>query len=452
MRDAELRPSSGRFRRAIGSYVFKGSAYSVSSQILSMGTGIVSLPLLLNYLGRQEYGIWALTFSTLSFTSFLDFGITPKLKNKLAAAFAADNHDALRYYTIGSLRVAVALVMFGAVLSVIAYFLNWQAIFGARPGVGGKELSLFVSCALFVLMISLALTLIEAVFAAQLKIDVPKKYSIAGSVVGLIFLILAILLRVSLPLLCLFYYLPALAMRSTLIIKIYPPGGLGGVSSLSELRVLVAELLNDSMKFVGIQFSAVVLGAAPNLFVARYLSLSDVATFSVAYKFVTIPLVLLSSVLPVFWPRFTVAWEKREYNWFEKRFRRVVLLTNASIIPCAGLFFAFGNEIVKMWTGGTLNIPSSLLLVLSGWVLVQANVYWFSTFLHSISDFTYELIYYLATSILLVGSLLFFVPAYGLFGVVGGMLVSLIVGSLVPFMARVRRRVNEMPKSFHLAA
>src|SRR5689334_22756939 len=71
---------------------------SVAAKIISVGTALISVPLALNYLGAERYGMWMTMSSLVAMLSFADFGIGNGVVNAVANAHGRDQIVEIRNY------------------------------------------------------------------------------------------------------------------------------------------------------------------------------------------------------------------------------------------------------------------------------------------------------------------------------------------------------------------
>src|ERR1700741_1499443 len=83
--------SQERYRRAMLT-----TATSVISKFVTMLTLLVSVPLTMNYLGAERYGIWLTITSTIAILGFADLGIGSGLVTTLADATGRGDYDSAR--------------------------------------------------------------------------------------------------------------------------------------------------------------------------------------------------------------------------------------------------------------------------------------------------------------------------------------------------------------------
>jgi O-antigen/teichoic acid export membrane protein len=135
-----------------------------------------------------------------------------------------------------------------------------------------------------------------------------------------------------------------------------------------------------------------------------------------------IPLVLERAVLPVIWPEFTMAWAKGDRKELDGRIR---FLTKATM--WVGFFYAgtmvFGGPwFLEIWSRRLVHVKPVLLAVLGFLVVIRGLMYWLSTFLHSVSDFGFEVLCYGATILIM------FVLGWPLVRLTGMVGVPLVLG------------------------
>lgn len=416
----------------------RGSALSVLGNIVRVATGLVSVPLTLTYLGKERYGLWMLTLTSMAFISFLDAGLMPTIKNRMAEAHGKLEIEKFRYYSSGSVSLGLLMMLIGTLVSFSFLAFDWPSIFNVSDPIAKDESLPLVMVVFGVGVVRVALSGIDGIYAAQMRISKIQIYGILAAVVSFAMLLVGISLKVSLPCLAAITSAPSVLGSLILLGELY----------LADKRVLVPvdipsvvsvlkEALPTSMSFLGIRICELILSMLPNLIIARVLDLSSVAVFGVASRLATIPLTLLTSVLPVFWPAFTIAWSRGEKKWLRKRIHSISLYSAVILAINAAFVTLFGPMIISWWTNGRVEVPAQLLMLLGILVVIQGCVYWLSTFLHSISDFRFELMCHGLAAAFLAPSAWVLTKNFGLAGLLAAMSLSWAIGCLIPMMYRV---------------
>ena len=104
-----------RSRRSQG--VVRGAASAIAARALALLVGIISVPLMVGYLGSERYGVWVTISTFLAFLSFTDFGLANSLTNALGKAYGENEREIARRYVSSSfatLSLIALLLLFGA--------------------------------------------------------------------------------------------------------------------------------------------------------------------------------------------------------------------------------------------------------------------------------------------------------------------------------------------------
>ena len=78
--------------------LFKNVSLSLVFKIINMGVAFLTIPILLEYLDKEQYGIWATLFSLVNIIFFIDGGIGNGLKTKLSEAISKNQITEARQY------------------------------------------------------------------------------------------------------------------------------------------------------------------------------------------------------------------------------------------------------------------------------------------------------------------------------------------------------------------
>src|SRR3989338_1238213 len=84
---------------------------------ISILSNLILVPMYLNYLGKEQYGLWLVVLSLVSYFGFLNLGITQSVANLVAGANAKNNLSGIRSI------VATGFWLFAALAFIAAMFL-----------------------------------------------------------------------------------------------------------------------------------------------------------------------------------------------------------------------------------------------------------------------------------------------------------------------------------------
>ncbi|HSH52793.1 MAG TPA: hypothetical protein VK982_13795, partial [Bacteroidales bacterium] len=143
--------------------------YSIIIQGFSIIIGLLYVPLLLEYLTQEKYGIWLTLTSILGWFSFFDIGLGNGLRNKLTEALANGN------LSLGKKLVSTTYVLLIAIFSIVLiafhlsnFFLNWNSILNTKT-IENHELYILTSIVFTFFILRFIVQIISVIYLADQK-------------------------------------------------------------------------------------------------------------------------------------------------------------------------------------------------------------------------------------------------------------------------------------------
>jgi O-antigen/teichoic acid export membrane protein len=426
---AEGGRASERHRRIVLSAIAAAAARAVT--VLS---GLVTVPLAVRYLGPERYGLFIAIASLVALLSWADFGIGNGVLTRVADAHGRDDRDAVRTAVSSAFFVLVGIaVLLGAVFALIAPAVPWGDLFNVASGLAeseaGPAVAVFVGCTLVAMPLGVAqraqLAFQEG-FLASLWIG-------AGSVLGLIGLVLAIELDAGLP------WLVAATAGGPAVALLLNAAWLFG-RQRPWLRPSVHawdgdvahRIVQTGFLFLILQVAMAVAYESDALIVARVLGVEEVTVFAVTFKLFAIAPILLSFVLTPLWPAYTEAMATGDEAWAKRTLLRSLRLSVAISVPFALVLVVFGESLVHAWVGS--NVTPSLLLriALAAWTVLMSVSGAVAMFLNGIGAMRFQALCAASMMIANVAISIVLTRTIGVSGVVWGSAIAQIAFVLVP--------------------
>jgi O-antigen/teichoic acid export membrane protein len=118
---------SGPRRPSTLSRLLTNGAWNALSTVVAGAIAFLMVPLLLQHLGRDSYGVWVLIGSLFAYASILHFGLSSAINRHVPVALAKGDEDAVRrVLTTGSVFFAgVGAVVLVATVLLRLYFVAW---------------------------------------------------------------------------------------------------------------------------------------------------------------------------------------------------------------------------------------------------------------------------------------------------------------------------------------
>jgi O-antigen/teichoic acid export membrane protein len=94
---------------------------SIVYKVVGMIISFLFVPILLEFLGKEDYGIWITISSILLWFSFLDFGMGLGLRNKLTRSLAVNNiKESQSYISSAYFVIFIIFILLMFILIIIS--------------------------------------------------------------------------------------------------------------------------------------------------------------------------------------------------------------------------------------------------------------------------------------------------------------------------------------------
>ena len=164
-------------KNIIGSLFIKGCSILIS---------LLLVPMTLNYVSSELYGIWLTLSSIMLWLNFFDVGFTLGLKNKLAEAIAKE--DWKRGKSLVSTTYLMMILIFiplWIILEVAVPFINWSSFLNVDI-VYNDEIARAVHILVACFCLQMIVNVLTAVIAAFQKVALSSAFPVLGNFLSLI--------------------------------------------------------------------------------------------------------------------------------------------------------------------------------------------------------------------------------------------------------------------------
>lgn len=361
-------------KHVVVSFLYKGGSI-LSSFLL--------VPLTINFLDTENYGIWLTLSSFIGWFSFFDIGLGNGLRNKFAEAKAkgdltlAKAYVSSAYFTIGSVCLLLIIVFFG-----LNFFIDWTRVFNANATMQ-KELGILMPIVFSFFCLQLVVKLITTIYTADQHHSMQGKVTFFSSALSLLAIWLMTHFAKSSLLIfgIIFSVLPVLLLVGLNVFafsnkyKEYNP------SLILWKKKYLKDIFGLGMKFFIIQFCGIILYTSDNLIISKLFSPAAVVPYNIAYKYFSIASMGFSIIIAPYWSTITEATQKDDWEWIKNAMNnllKLVLLTIVVII----LMMLFSNSIFLIWIGNKVVIPTSLTLFIGLFFIINTIISPFTVFLN----------------------------------------------------------------------
>ncbi len=408
---------------------------SLGAKGITIVTSIITVPLTLQYLGPERYGLWVTISSVIALLAFADLGMGNGLLNAISAAHGRDD----RVAAVKAISNAVlpltcfACAMFTA-FAALYNWIPWEKFFNltspVMAGEVGPTMIVLVGC----FAASLPLGMVEKVQRGYQEGFEGSLWLGIGNLLALGAVLLVISLRGGLPWLALAIAgTPPLAalLNGLILFGVRYPWLRPSRETIDLLAM--RDLLQTGLVYLVLQAAAVFAFASDNFVIARVLGTAAVTEYSISVAlFSIVPLTLNTMLMPL-WPAYGEAVARGDTVWVKNTFKRSLILTLIYSLLACGLLIVVGTRLIHLWVGASVTPSLSLLIALGAWTIIFALHGALTTFLNGIAALRLQLISTLVLVPFAIIGKAFLGTLIGLQGIALGMILSYILCSAIPY-------------------
>lgn len=412
------------------------ASVSTIARGLSLLSTIILVPLLLNHLGTERFGLWMTLSVLFIYLKAADGGVTIGLIGLVATADGAQ--DSARVRTLVSsafiVTVVVALVLLIGALS--AALMDWSFVLNLSDPSIQTEAALVA--AIFIAAIALGY---PVGVAKQSRMGLQQGaaanlWDLGGAVVAFLGQLAVVFFGGGLVMLAMVFALTPVLFNALAAVCFWTGSGRLVSPSPALANFATAKTLFAS----GAMFTALTLTQAfavqlDSVLIARVLGVEHVAVYAVVQKLMTQPMLFITLFLTAQFPAYSEALSRGDDAWIIRNLRQTLIATSAlAAAAAAGLSFIAG-PLIHLWTGDAVEPSSRLILALAvyGAVAALANV--FTYFFFSLGLYRRVIVAHVAMIAINIPLALLLIPLIGPEGAAIantiGYLATLVIPSLL---------------------
>lgn len=342
--------------------------------LIKGGSILISLllvPMTLNYVDSETYGIWLTLSSMVTWVHFFDVGINNGLKNKLTQALANNDLPLAKTYVSTTYAILSLLFIPIAIIVVIATpFINWASLLNLSPE-SAEGITSVVCILISYFCLNFILSTVNIVLQADQRPADASFRQFTQQLVSLIIIyILTITTKGSLMNLCLGLCASPLLVIIFFTFTLYSKRYKDISPSLKFVNFKVApSLMKLGIMFFICQIAMLIQTQMASFLIIRHYGAVEVTNYSIANRYFSIVLMVWGILMAPIWAAVTDAVTKRDYTWIKKliiKFSRLsVVFAGVSI-----LMLLVSQPVYNLWVGDKVDIS----FWLSFWVMIGTIV------------------------------------------------------------------------------
>lgn len=350
-------PSSERSKLA-GKNIYQSFLLKVVNILISLAI----IPITINYISVEQYGIWITISSIVAWLAYFDIGLGNGFRFKFAEAKASGNTKLAKQYVSTTYAIlAFLFTILCAISLILNQFVDWSEILKLDHSLYKTLQDTFNLLIIFFCLNFVFQTITTLLIADQR----PAKASIIqtiGQTCSLIaIVILAKTTTGSLPkLVFAFSGLPCMTLLLSSIFVFKSERYNKYKPSIKCVNIsLTKNILGMGLKYFFTTCALFIVLQLINIIISRELGPTAVTQYNVTYKYYNVLLMAFMIIITPFWSAFTDAYTKNDYTWMTNIMKKLEYIFVAFLCLSA-IMILVSPLLFKLWIGNNVYIPLSL--------------------------------------------------------------------------------------------
>lgn len=336
----------------------------------------ISVPLTLNYLQDERYGVWQTILTVISWASLSNFGIGNGLRNKVTQSITEKKFDKLKSYITSAyiyLTIISIIILISSIIVVL--FADVNVLFKNNT-LGSNEIIISFIVVIFSFCINFILGISSSIIYGIHKSSIVNLFQ---AITGVITLLGIIFIKnysnVSLINIALVYLIAntlsnILLTGYTFIDSRFRP------NLKYRNKAYGKELTSIGIEFFILQCASIVLFSTDNFIISSFIGVNAVTDYSLVAKLFQVVSTMFSILLVQLWSSVAEATCNNQYRWIESAIKRLLIL----LLPTAIVLFIIVNKfdlIIKLWVGRTINVDNNLIVLSAvyAWIICFNGIF-----------------------------------------------------------------------------
>lgn len=413
-------------KNIVGSFLVKG---------LSILISLILVPLTIGYVNNELYGIWLTLATIISWVTLFDMGFGNGLKNKVAECVALDDWEKARRY------ISTAYVYFFVIFALVSLFIYWGCSFidwTALLNVPDEYLPLLIKV-MRIVIIFFCISMVVKVQNTVLDALQMNALSAAINATGQFLLLIVTVLLTIMTKPSLVYLAIAISV-SPLVVNIVASIWMYGYKyrrlrpslSLADKR-MVKDVINLGLNFFILQIAALILYQTINVIISYIAGPESVTEYNVVFKYISIPMMVMSIVTAPFWAAFTDAYTTKDFEWMRRVYHKL-LICYMGFIGVLIVLLMISPIAFKLWLGDKVIIHPSMCIAVTFYVSIMMWNNLHSTLINGIGLVKLQLYSCVVSTVLNIPLALLFGRLFGAYGVVTSVTALSIPGLFIMYI------------------
>ena len=346
-------------------------------KVFAIGLSYLLVPLTVDYLNVEKYGIWMTLLSVIGWMASFDIGLGNGLRNKLAEALSANNIKLAKTY-VSTAYVAISFIasIFFIMLALSLPFTPWNKIFNTVSLSNFELMRLVFVVGLFFLL-NFILSLSNSIFYAYQEASLANMRGVLLNLLALIAIYFLIHYTSGKLLYLATCYGLSMVVSNILLTfylftkhdEIIPSKKYVDLSKIKEIASL-------GVKFFIIQMAVLIIFGTDNMIITQVLGPAQVTPYNIVFKLFAVITMMHGIIMVPLWSAYTDAYAKGDIRWIRNILKKLNLLM-VPIVIAVIILIIFARNIINIWVGHSIKFSNLLVIFMGIYTVISTwnNIY-----------------------------------------------------------------------------
>lgn len=416
--------------------IMLSSSFSLLTQIIKYAIMLCMVPMLLNHLGREQYGFWLSISAATAFSAFSDLGLGNGIINFLGKSYGQNDKKSARIY----LSSAILIISFVAfLLGSLGFFIlakiDWVEFFNLKNPILHDQATSAVLIFWGFFVVNLPFNLVKK---AQLAYQDDYLNSIWLSISNVLMLIAVFFgVKQNQDILYFVSVLAGIPVIICILNNIYLYGFRWPwiCPSIKYFSIPHAkQLLKKSFLFFTFGLAGFMSIQIDTLVIGRYLGADAVPAYTIPLSLFMVITTFIGFFMKPLWPAYREAFVRSEGRWIKKMLRKTLALSLCLSISLSALLMILMPHILDIWIGESFYVSKIMIIALAVNCIVNSVSAPISMLLNSSDIIGVRAFFAIIAAILNLWISIFLVKTIGVSGPIWGTIIAQItIGWTISF-------------------
>lgn len=389
-------------------------------RVISIVISLMVVPVTINYINAEQYGIWLTLSSIIAWLSYFNFGMASGFRNRFAEAVAKEDYTlARKYVTTTYMVLALLFTAIMIITSIINHYISWSGILNVSSSLD-NELRIVSQ----ILIVSFCINIVAEVFTTMLTADQRPATSTAIKTLGNFMSLIAIIILTyttdgSLEYLaimfsgipCLLTIIVSIVAFSKRPYKKYAP-------SFKQIDFsLTKNIIGMGGQFFLIMMCMLLIFQFTNIIISRELGPESVTLYNVTYKVFSIAEMIVMIILTPIWSAYTDAYTRKDFVWMKRSAAKLEKMGLISF-PALALLTIISPFVFSLWLGDGVKTSIYVSIAIAFFIFCKIMGAIYMHQLNGTGKVRIQLITYVIIAMFAIPTMIYSSRQWGLVGIV----------------------------------